>query len=748
MKHIIRFCGAPLILLGFAGPEFAQSASHPLLPAEPYVWRNVVMGGGGFVTGITFHPAQKNLLYARTDVGGAYRWDDLGKKWVALTDWLHGIDFTGIESLAVDPSDTNRVYLAAGIYRNTHAAILRSDDQGRTWDQVAVPFKMGGNESGRFNGERLAVDPNDGEVLFFGSRHDGLWKSKDRGSTWNKIQTFPMIDTTETPITSIQTNANRRFRGNFVPQQVGIIFVQFDSRSGSAGKPTPVIYAGVSTTGTNLFRSDDGGQVWEPVFGQPVGLRPIHAVLAQNGMMFLTYGKQAGPTSMSDGAVWEFNTTNGTWANISPATVTAEGQPFGYGSVSVDTKNCSNIVVTTFAHWHPHDEIFRSTNAGASWIRLMANARWDHSSAPYTEKRTPHWMGTIQIDPFDPDHVLFTTGYGIWACNNLTEADAGGPTRWIFFDEGLEETVPLALISPPAGPHLLSGLGDIDGFRHDDVDVSPPEGNFSGPRFTSTEDLAFAGNNPAIIVRAGSGGNGDTHGALSTDGGKTWSAFGRDPAGTSGGGTITISADGKTIVWTPRRAGPNFSNDRGKNWSTCGGLGEGTRVVADPLNDARFYAFDAQIGRVLVSTNGAATFSKTAAVLPLTSGFGTATLSVTPGIEGDLWLAYRNGGIYHSINSGVNFADVEGVQTAVALGFGKAAANRTFPALYLFGIIGGIQGVFRSDDIGKDWSLINDEQHQYGWISHVTGDPRIFGRVYFGTSGRGIICGDPANSSR
>jgi hypothetical protein len=39
---------------------------------------------------------------------------------------------------------------------------------------------------------------------------------------------------------------------------------------------------------------------------------------------------------------------------------------------------------------------------------------------------------------------------------------------------------------------------------------------------------------------------------------------------------------------------------------------------------------------------------------------------------------------------------------------------------------------------------VNDDQHQYGWISVISGDPRVFGRVYFGANGRGIIYGDPA----
>jgi xyloglucan-specific exo-beta-1,4-glucanase len=44
------------------------------------------------------------------------------------------------------------------------------------------------------------------------------------------------------------------------------------------------------------------------------------------------------------------------------------------------------------------------------------------------------------------------------------------------------------------------------------------------------------------------------------------------------------------------------------------------------------------------------------------------------------------------------------------------------------------------------WSRINDNQHQYALTNAaITGDPRIYGRAYFGTNGRGIIYGDPAD---
>jgi photosystem II stability/assembly factor-like uncharacterized protein len=740
-------------LLNPSGSTRAQiPRAGPSLPARPYVWHNVVIGGGGFVTGIIFHPHRKGLIYARTDVGGAYRWDDSAQRWVPITDWIGSkdVNLTGIESIAVDPSDPDRVYLAAGTYDRSEAAILCSDDQGRTFQRTDVPFKMGGNESGRFNGERLAVDPHQGRILFFGSRTDGLWKSADRGATWNKVEGFPDFGRRSQPADTGRSWL--RFR----QQPVGIVCVLFDPSSGSTGTPTPVIYAAVSTTETNLYRSQDGGASWQAVANQPVGLCPNHLVRSSDGLLYLSYGRQPGPNAMTDGAVWKYDPKDGTWTDITPVKPATATEPFGYGAVTVDAQHPATLMTTTFCHWHPHDEIFRSTNGGTSWVQLWnADTRWDHSSAPYTASRTPHWMGSIVINPFDSDQVLVTTGFGIWSCVNATAADAGQPTCWVFLDRGLEETVPLSLISPPAGAHLLSGLGDIDGFRHDDLTVSPAE-TFPGPHFGNTEYLSFAGKKPRVIARTGTarGQHAEVRAAYSLDGGETWMAFATEPPDCSGSGSIAVSADGTTFVWTPLRGAPRFTVDFGTNWTACAGLSTGLAVVADLVNARRFYAYDSRAGKLLASTNGAAGFSATAPVFPRVENFGAgfgggggagATLCAAPDHEGDLWLAFRASGLFHSTNGGASFMKVGAIQAADSLGFGKAAPGQNYPALYLTGRANGIAGIFCSDDAGSTWERINDDRHQFGALNHVTGDPRIYGRVYLATGGRGIIYGDPTD---
>ena len=93
-----------------------------------YEWRNVVVGGGGgFVPGIVFNQRERDLVYARTDIGGAYRWDRARRRWTPLLDWV-GWDqcgYTGVVSLATDALEPHRLYLAVGNESRVSAAWLR-----------------------------------------------------------------------------------------------------------------------------------------------------------------------------------------------------------------------------------------------------------------------------------------------------------------------------------------------------------------------------------------------------------------------------------------------------------------------------------------------------------------------------------------------------------------------------------------------------------------------------------------------
>ncbi|WP_354638206.1 RICIN domain-containing protein [Kitasatospora camelliae] len=675
-----------------------------------YVWKNAQVAGGGYVTGLVFNQKEKGLLYARTDMGGAYRWDTAAEQWIPLTDWIGEKDWNllGIDALATDPVDPERLYLSAGTYTNEWAgngAILRSTDRGRTFQRTNLPFKLGANEPGRGAGERLVISPSDNGTLLLGTRKNGLWRSTDHGATWSQVSSFPVEDGASSG--------------------AGISFVTY----GPAGSNT--VYVGVNDKSTSLYRSADGGSSWQAVAGQPTGQMPQHGVVTGDGSLYLTYSNSIGPMDATAGSVWKYTPTSGGWRNISPS----QGG-YGFSGLAVDPQKPSTVMVTTLDRWWPEDEIYRTTDGGATWKALAAKSQRDASGAPYVGTHTGHWMTALAIDPFDSGHVLYGTGNAIWRSKDANASDGGGTSHWISGARGLEETSLADAIAPPGGATVITSMGDQGGFRHDSL-TEVPAGRLKNPLMSSSTDIDFAQSNPAVMVRVGTGGAQD--GAYSTDGGSTWNGFTAEPVPSANTGHVALAADGSTIIWAESGQAPYRSTDKGASWSKVSGLGTDAVVVADRSSANTFYSLVG--GTLNASTDGGATFTPRATNLP------SGRLTAVPGINGDLWIAAGDRGLLHSTDGGRTFTTLTTVKSASALGFGKAAPGANYQALYLIGTVKDVTGVFRSTDKGATWLRVNDDAHQWGAIGSlgiITGDPDTFGRVYIGTNGRGLQYGDPS----
>lgn len=788
-----------LLIAGCASaPDSASSGKAGALKKSPgralaqysqSGWKNARIVGGGFIPGIIFNTTEQGVAYVRTDMGGAYRWNAADESWIPITDFAGVEDYgiLGIASIATDPVEPNRVVLASGTYTNDwdkNGRILVSDDYGKTFTKVDMPFKMGGNMPGRGAGERLAIDPNDNRIVYFGSNDAGLWRSEDYGHTWAEVTSFP-------------TKGNVYDEGfktwNGFKHFFGIAWVAFDKSSGAKGLATQNLYAGVIDTGASIYESTDAGKTWHPLEGQPEGpcskrfdapeggyglltgdwdpsskYWPIAETDSPDGSMIISYNAGLGPYSSAywGGAIWRYEFASKKWTDISlpqhDADPSHHTEDRGVGNVAVDWQNPNVLVASTLNEWWPDEYLYRSTDGGKTWDPIWFLDGWpnrvnkydiDISLAPWLDwgitKELPEqapklgWMmHALEIDPFDSNTFMWGTGGTIYGSHNLTDWDKGKKVHVSVFAEGIEECAILDLVSPPEGVPLISGMGDLGGLVHRDLNIAPPYLVTPGldKPTAAINSIDYASLKPSFIVRMGDG-----RLVYSTDGADNWTLAGSfiPDADTGWSGTVAVAADASVILWAPggEKAYVGWSSDLGKNWNKCEGIPVGTKVVADRVNIKKFYGYKDY--KFYASDDGAKTF-KVVHELSVAQkdepGEVTASdLTSVLGVEGHLWFAGGKAGLLHSEDGGATWTAMKDFDDAQVVGLGMAKPGADYQALYVNAKISGQFGIYRSDDKGATWVRINDDLHQYGSAnSTITGDPRIYGRVYLGTNGRGI----------
>lgn len=729
----------------------AQTEKTEYYNAQPvdtgWDWGNAVIMGGGFVPNIIYNPTEEGLAYCRTDIGGAYRLDKETGEWVCITDFIGNDDWNlmGIESIATDPVEPNRVYLAAGTYTNSAGAMLLSDDYGKNWVKVDTEFAMGGNEVGRGAGERLQVDPNDNSVLYFGSRGDGLFRSEDYGKSWQLVESFPT-------------------KGGYTEDgySIGITWVAFDKSSSKSGERCKTIFAGAAVTDGNvIFRSDDAGETWTEVenptyakTGKNSGMKPVQGEISSDGYLYCTFGDKVGPNNAMNGSVQKYSIADGTWQEITPDL----SYTCGYSGISVDPNDPNMIVCTTLDLWAVIDNVYTSLDGGETWTGIWnvdttaRNYELDISDCEWLDwqgqLKPGWWMTGVAINPFNPDEIMYGTGATIFKTENLVTAVNAGvettPIKISVAAQGIEETAIFDFVAPNANdenaPELYSILGDLYGFKHTDVTKAPQE-HFGDFKSTSL-DCAMLDYN--IVVRATDEDNGTVY--YSTDAAETWNKVATLPKeeGRSlvkSGGTVKLSADGKTILWQPGLTGSSvyMTKDYGENWTAVEGLPAGCQIETDKVNPDRFYA--ARDGKFYMSADGGETWETIADML-----LSSFTYEACPDTEGDLWISVGAGGVYYLDADGdaVLTPVSKDIQDCSCVSLGKAADGADYMTLYMLGEANEQgRGVYMSTDKGATWTRINDDTQRWGNVNNViSGDPKVFGRVYLSTNGRGIIMGN------
>ena len=734
------------VVTGDVQSQIGYGAFNINIPPPKYVFKNVTIMGGGFVDGVFFHPAQKGLMYARTDLGGAYRWlVGSDAQWVPLTDFIspaNGGTLLGVESVGLDPTDAKRLFLSMGEFDavgDNDGEFEISDDQGATFTEVDAPFQMGADEPGRFAGERFGIDPQLDTNIWYGTRNAGLYMSADRGKTWTQVTSFPATGT----------------GGSTTDPGAGVIFEAFVTSSGKAsGGGTRTIYAGFSDPTTPLFVTNDGGITWSAVANAPTGQYPNAYVLSSDGNLYITFGLDSGcvsnctsvgPQGISAGSVWKYTlpagNSGGTWTNITPPdTDTAHG----YSSVTVDPKAPKTVMVTTIDR-ASGDEVYRSLDGGATWAAVEATAQRDSSLSPWVNFGAPSptpgtWLNHLTIDPFNSAHAMYGNGQTVWQTTDVTDADGvttnpatitpANPTKWSIGAQGIENSTVNALSAPPSSPltadfaagtdapnELFAGVDQAGSFSFPEATIeagkSPASGQDMNPLFANGTGVDFAGQAPLDVVRVGTSFSNGALGGSSSDGGVTWMPFSSAPSGiTTGGGSVALSADGSTIVWFPSDSGAqaSYSTDGGATWTASSGSPNQTAgkaqilVYADRQSASSFYMVNPTNGNLYLSTDGGKTFATPGAATPPAENApqGTVALAVNPLVAGDVWVvATGNGaGIYQSLDGGNTFTQISALTTpsqfgqvasAFAIGFGAPdiAEQSFYPTVYISGSVIG-----------------------------------------------------------
>jgi hypothetical protein len=694
-------------------------------------WKPLAIGAGGWLVGMDIAPDGTKVV--RTDTYGAFLWNR--SQWVQLVNAgsmppgdVNVDNQEGVYEIRIAPSNTSRLYM---MYLG---AVYRSDNRGSTWTRTAFTPVTGSdpNDDYRMNGEKMAVDPVNPDVVYVGTTQNGLWVSADAGTSWSRV-------------TSVPAGTG------------GITGIAFDPTSGQTSGKTNTIYAG--SWGNGVYRSTNAGGAWTKTAGGPTTVH--NAVVATDGIYYAVDGTAA------------YKYAAGVWTTINSSS--------GWHSVAVDPANPARIILGDDGGY-----LSQSLDRGATWPQGVI---WGSSAHPVTRVATDiPWLawtneaymssGNMIFDPTASNKLYFSEGIGVWYTSIATNQSWDVGPSWYSQSLGIEQLVANKVISPPGGKPVVASW-DRPVFHIDNPDVYPStHGPDNQNSIVMGWGLDYASSNPTFVA-AVMNWNGTEKSGYSTDGGQTWKPFASYPPFASAdkiGGDIAVSTP-SNMVWTPNGNGvPYYTTNGGASWvqanfpgaATSGETGWGWSyyldrqiIAADRVNTGTFYAYNYLRG-LYRSSNGGTTWVlvKSGEIVPFSSY--NAKLKAVPGYAGHLFYTNGQSGVRgdanpdtadlfkRSTDGGVTWTTVANVAEVYDFGFGAPATTGGYPAIYIAGWVGsssGNYGIWRSDNQGTSWTQIGKwPLNSLDAIKTISGDMNQHGRIYVGFGGSGYAYGDVADA--
>jgi hypothetical protein len=692
------------------------------IQSEPTnTWEPLKVGAGGFVDGIDIAP--DGSLVARTDTYGAYIWN--GSQWQQLVTstsmpaaFVTPNNGQGVYEIQIAPSNTNDLYMMYDGY------VFKSTNKGTAWTQTnfSQVAENPNDQSSSFYGQKMAVDPNNPNVVYAGTPQNGLFVTTDGGTTWSNVSAIPVSGTNSS--------------GNYP----GIDGMTFDpALGGVTNGHTNTIFA--SSYGHGVCESTNAGASWTQLTGGPTSVE--YAAVSSTGVYYATDG------------TWLWSYANGHWMQL----VTNGGN--GISTVAVNPTNPSEIVTQS-----PAGYLNVSYNAGATWsgidfssnlvstpdIPWLAQANTLPGGAVYMS------LGGTAFNPLVANELITSAGTGVW--NTILPLGLTSTTHVTWNDQsvGIEELVANEVIVPPGGNPVVASW-DRPFFYITNPNSYPlTYGPANNDTIVAGWSLDYASSNPSFLV-----GLADAYGheesGYSTNGGQSWSLFPSFPTGAGSsyiGGTIAASSP-TNFIWAPAGGhNPYYTLDGGHTWNpiTLPGVSsfsgfdfafylDARTVTADRVLANTFYLYDAGHG-VYKSADGGSTWTQVFSGSISPSSNFNAELASVPGEAGNLFFTggpqtnFSSEQFYQSTNGGTTWTPVPNVTQVNCFGFGAPAPGLSYPSIYIVGWVNNVYGIWQSNDDAHSWTQIGTyPNNSLDTIKTISGDPNIYGQVYVGFQGSG-----------
>jgi photosystem II stability/assembly factor-like uncharacterized protein len=407
-------------------------------------------------------------------------------------------------------------------------------------------------------GRALAVTgiPRDPDTFYFGAVAGGVWKTTDGGASWMSL-------TDHTTISSIGAIA-------VAPSNSNIIYV-------GTGEAAP---RGDMTNGDGIYRSADGGKTWTNI-----GLkdsRQIGGLIVDpsnpDTVLVAALGHAFGPNAERG----VFRTTDGgkTWTKV-----LYKDDQTGAIDVSFDPHNSKIVYAAlwqarrqpwTFSSGGPGSGLYRSTDAGVTWMRLSGNGL------------PSGILGRIHVSVSGADsnriYAMIEAADG-----GLFRSDDGGAHWRRINDDGRLRQRAWYFSTILADPkHVDTVYAENTGlFRSTDGGKTF---NLLAARHGDHHGLWIDPTNPDRIIESSDGGA-----SISFDDGKTWTTQNNQPTAQF----YHVSVDNRFpyYVYGAQQDNSNLAiasrDDEGaiteKDWYNAGG-GECGFVIADPRDPWIIYS--------------------------------------------------------------------------------------------------------------------------------------------------------------